>query len=82
MPVPITMDQVNTRLWPNLFGKSTKHVKVEKSADKSNAVKNHNFIVATFDLQALSLLYTPLAGDNQIYYKRKLAVYNFTVQES
>jgi len=55
---------------------------IEKSADKSNAVKNHNFIVATFDLQALSLLYTPLAGDNQIYYKRKLAVYNFTVQES
>lgn len=42
--------------------------------------KNANQITATFDLQAVLLI--PFAGDSQIYYKRKLSVYNFTVFDS
>lgn len=38
---------------------------------------NENKVTIAFDLQAI--LYVPHAGDSQIYYKRKLAIYNFTI---
>lgn len=42
--------------------------------------KEENSVTATFDLQAV--LSVPFAGDAQIYYRRKLSVYNFTVFDS
>jgi hypothetical protein len=51
-----------------------------KKADKEAAAASSDTLRAiTFDLEAV--LTTPFAGDSQIYYKRKLAVYNFTVYE-
>lgn len=63
----------------------TEHKKREKeamemkSADKQKAVIDggNTFRSITFDLQAILSL--PFAGDNQLYYKRKLNVYNFTI---
>jgi len=48
-----------------------------KAADKLKAEKEPSFETISFDLQAV--LTTPHAGDAQIYYKRKLSVYNFTI---
>ncbi|XP_072376507.1 uncharacterized protein [Diabrotica undecimpunctata] len=50
-----------------------------KSEDKERAAreKGQTFRAATFDLQAI--LSVPFAGDNQIFYKLKLNVYNFTI---
>ncbi len=50
-----------------------------KALDKQKAAEELNFKSIAFDLQAV--LYTPHAGDSQIYYKRKLAAYNFTIYE-
>ena len=50
-----------------------------KAADKQRSVDDRNFVAITFDLQAV--LYTPHAKEGPIYYKRKLAVYNFTVYD-
>ena len=52
----------------------------EKYIDKQRAHDDKSFLVVTFDLEAV--LVTPHAGDAQIYYKRKLAVYNFTLFET
>lgn len=49
-----------------------------KSFEMNEKVENK--ITATFDLQAV--LSVPFAGDAQIYYKRKLSVYNFTIFDS
>ena len=49
------------------------------AADKQCSVDDRNFVAITFDLQAV--LYTPHAKEGPIYYKRKLAVYNFTVYD-
>lgn len=38
------------------------------------------FRTISFDLQAILSL--PFAGDNQLYYRRKLNVYNFTIFDS
>lgn len=54
--------------------------KSEKVADKQEALSNpvgHRCI--TYDLQ--SVLYTPCSAVSTLYYKRKLAVYNFTIYE-
>jgi hypothetical protein len=51
-----------------------------KAMDKSKSHDDQSFKAITFDLQAV--LYTPFSGDCQIFYKRKLAVYNFTIYES
>lgn len=48
-----------------------------KSIDKQHVHHDKSYIAFTFDLQAV--LETPHIGDFQKYYKRKLAVYNFTV---
>jgi len=50
-----------------------------KTEDKRKAIENKgvNFRSITFDLQAI--LNLPYAGDSQIYYMRKLSVYNFTI---
>ncbi|KAJ8965521.1 hypothetical protein NQ314_004070 [Rhamnusium bicolor] len=61
------------------------HKKREKDAmqmkqnDRNRAVaeKGRSFRAATFDLQAI--LSVPFAGDNQIFYKLKLHVYNLTI---
>ena len=50
-----------------------------KNSDKIAAASDPTFRSITFDLEAV--LPTPFAGDSQIYYKRKLAVYNFTIHE-
>ena len=50
-----------------------------KEADKKRAAEDKSFKAITFDQQAV--LYTPCSGDCQIFYKRKLAVYNFTTHE-
>ena len=51
-----------------------------KNADKINAKHNPTVVPITFDLEAV--LPTPFAGDSQIYYKRKLSVFNFTIHEA
>lgn len=43
-------------------------------------MKNPFLIYATFDLQAILTL--PFAGECQIYYERKLSMYNFTIFDS
>jgi len=50
-----------------------------KSADKQKAVIDggNTFRSITFDLQAILSL--SFAGDNQLYYKHKLNIYNFTI---
>ncbi|XP_064639792.1 uncharacterized protein LOC135495259 [Lineus longissimus] len=49
----------------------------EKKEDKRKAKESDDYHAVSFDLEAV--LTTPFAGDAQIYYKRKLAVYNFTI---
>ncbi|CAI6355658.1 unnamed protein product [Macrosiphum euphorbiae] len=52
-----------------------------KKEDKNIAIDNKgkHFRSVSFDLQAV--LNLPHAGDSQIYYKRKLSVFNFTIYE-
>ncbi|ESO90015.1 hypothetical protein LOTGIDRAFT_175845 [Lottia gigantea] len=52
----------------------------ENNTDKEQAKIDNTLHTVSFDLQAV--LRTPHAGDAQIYYKRKLSVYNFTVYEN
>ena len=66
------------------LGKAGKNIKqekmVEKAVDKDRAKADDSYHSVTFDLQAV--LTTPFAGDAQIYYKRKLSVYNFTIYDN
>ncbi len=55
-------------------------IAVMKKQDKADASKNPSLIYATFDLQAILTL--PFSGECQIYYKRKLSMYNFTIFDS
>ena len=48
-----------------------------KSADKRRAITDQNFVSATFDLQ--SVLQLPVTEASQMYYSRKLCVYNLCV---
>ena len=48
--------------------------------DKDRAKADDSYHSVTFDL--LAVLTTPSAGDAQIYYKRKLSVYNFTIYDN
>nr|CAH7718008.1 unnamed protein product [Callosobruchus chinensis] len=59
--------------------KREKDAMLMKKIDKEKAVaeKGSSFRAVTFDLQAI--LQVPFAGDNQIFYKLKLNVYNFTI---
>ena len=50
-----------------------------KKNDKIAASFDPTFVAVTFNLGAI--LTTPFAEDSQIYYKRKLAIYNFTIHE-
>ena len=50
-----------------------------KEEDKEYTKGNDNFKAITFDLQ--QVLYTPFTDVNLLYYKRKLAVYNFTIYD-
>ncbi|ESO96671.1 hypothetical protein LOTGIDRAFT_143772 [Lottia gigantea] len=52
----------------------------EKTKDKIRAKTDDQYHAVTFDLEAV--LTTPHAGDAQIYYKQKLAVYNFTIYDA
>ena len=56
-----------------------KEAMTEKAVNKDKAKAEESYHCVTFDLQAV--LTTPFAGDAQIYYKRKLAVYNFTIYD-
>ena len=49
----------------------------EKKKDKERATKDRSYHVVTVDLQAV--LQAPCGLVSQLYYKRKLSVYNFTV---
>ena len=49
----------------------------EKAADKAKACKDSTYHAVTVDLQ--SVLTTPCSNVYDMYYSRKLAVYNFTV---
>jgi len=51
-----------------------------KESNKRRSFADKSYKAITFDLQAV--LYTPYTGDCQIFYKRKLAVYNFTIHEA
>ena len=57
-----------------------KEAMVEKAVDKDRAKADHSYHSVIFDLQAV--LTTPFAGDAQIYYKRKLSLYNFTIYDN
>uniref|UniRef100_A0A6B2EIE4 DUF7869 domain-containing protein n=1 Tax=Phlebotomus kandelakii TaxID=1109342 RepID=A0A6B2EIE4_9DIPT len=48
-----------------------------KDADKTKAITDEKVCTAVFDFQ--KLLYCPIAQTNVFYYKRKLAIINFTV---
>lgn len=48
-----------------------------KDEDKKNASNNSSLCVASFDLQ--KVLSTPKAETSVLYYRRKLAIYNFTI---
>lgn len=51
-----------------------------KEEDKTRALTDKTFRSITFDLQAI--LQCPYAAENQLYYTRKLNVYNFTIFDS
>lgn len=51
-----------------------------KKQDKADALKDPSLIYATFDLQAILTL--PFAAECQLYYTRKLSMYNFTIFDS
>lgn len=58
-----------------------KTIQEMKSNDKQYAIENPKSVIyATFDLQAV--LASPYAGDEKIYYSRKLLVLNFTIFDS
>ncbi len=50
-----------------------------KKRDKKYSQENNHYQAVTFDLEAV--LYTPYTDVSLLYYKRKLAVYNFTIYE-
>ncbi|XP_065680363.1 uncharacterized protein LOC136094417 [Hydra vulgaris] len=52
----------------------------EKNSDKTASAADKSIRSITFDLEAVLPL--PFAGDAQIFYMRKLAVYNFTIYET
>lgn len=54
--------------------------KVMKLQDAKAAEKNPKIIHGRFDIQAVLTL--PFSGDCQIYYKRKLPLFNFTIFNS
>lgn len=54
-----------------------KNAREERDSDKNKASNNDDFLSFNFDLQAV--LNIPKAESGIIFYKRKLAVYNFTV---
>ena len=51
----------------------------EKEADKKRSLVDKTFTAATCDLQ--KVLPVPKAEISQMYYRRKLAVYNFTIYD-
>lgn len=51
----------------------------EKEADKVLAQNDPSVITANFDLQAV--LYSPIEYKKPVFYKRKLATFNFTIYE-
>ena len=53
--------------------------RMEKANDKSLSKKDPNYRVITFDLQ--QVLYTPCTQVSDMYYSRKLCVYDVTVYE-
>ena len=57
-----------------------KEAMVETAVDKDRAKADDSYHSVTFDLQAV--LTTSFAGDAQLYYKRKLSVYNFTIYDN
>ena len=50
-----------------------------KEADKKSSQTDESVKAITFDLEAV--LYTPYTDVSLLYYKRKLAIYNFTIYE-
>lgn len=63
----------------NHFRRKSEAMKM-KEEDMKKGVLETSQITITFDLQAV--LSIPFAGDSQIYYRRKLNVYNFTIYDS
>ncbi|CAB3255049.1 unnamed protein product [Arctia plantaginis] len=63
--------------------KSTGHVKrkqeanAEKAEDKKKAEQDHSYMSVNFDMEAV--LYSPLLLGKPVFYKRKIACFNFTV---
>lgn len=51
-----------------------------KDADKKKALEDPTYRAISFDLEAI--LSVPFSADCQIYYKRKLSVFNFTIFDS
>lgn len=60
--------------------KRKKEANKAKDEDKLRAVKDKSFISVSFDLQ--SVLQVPSSEASQMYYSRKINVYNLTVYES
>ena len=67
----------------NLHERYTRHIKekdavrVLKQEMKSKAQNESKFCAASFDLQQVLLL--PISNRNEIFYKRRLSCYNFTI---
>ena len=79
------MDVLHTRKRSKQLGKARtegKEAMESKGINKKNSKTDSSFHAITFDsLAVLYTLYTPHAGESQICYKRKLAVYNFAIYE-
>lgn len=70
----------------NLNDRYKKHIQEKEKVRylKNNAkveAKNHNtsVVCASFDLQ--QVIHVPISNDNKIFYKRRLAVFNFTIYD-
>ncbi len=56
------------------------NIREMKENDKKLAENNPTMIYATFDLQTVLVL--PFCQDSQVYYKRKLSLFNYTIFDS
>ncbi|XP_050306223.1 uncharacterized protein LOC126743262 [Anthonomus grandis grandis] len=75
-----TTDKTNLEESWQLHKKKEKEAMEMKDADKKRSLEDSIYRAISFDLEAILLV--PFSADSQIYYKRKLSVFNFTIFDS
>ena len=71
---------VKTKVYRTIFCQEYNlafHKPKKKSKDKLRSQTDSSFVVATFDMEAV--LPTPCSNVSQVYYKRKLSCYKYSV---